>query len=353
MKASENSFENKNLKQNEFRKKGNLIHELFVGDQIYVTSCNRCGEKVENHECFNQITVSIEGTHNLNSCLWRYMKGEELSDYFCDGCNMKQSASRELKLQKLPPILTFHLLRFVYNRETATREKLHNSIHFDENLDMSSFMDSYNPYENTYQLFAVVSHVGFTSFAGHYVAFIYDDQSSCWWKYDDTEVTKCRNPFNYTYLDGDPHPYLLFYKMKSFKQSIPIVIPPFIPGIIPHFLPGIIPHFLELFMELFLIFLELFRIFFLEFFMELFLIFLELFRIFMELFMELFLIFLELFLIFMELFMELFLIFLELFLIFMELFMELFLFFFFHVSFILGNRFPLNWDGVLEKTLTT
>ncbi len=42
-------------------KEDKTIQDLFVGEHnTYITQCGECGEKVSNHEQFNQIPLSVE-----------------------------------------------------------------------------------------------------------------------------------------------------------------------------------------------------------------------------------------------------------------------------------------------------
>jgi hypothetical protein len=41
-------------------KEDKTIQDLFVGEHTYITQCDECGEKVSNHEQFNQIPLSVE-----------------------------------------------------------------------------------------------------------------------------------------------------------------------------------------------------------------------------------------------------------------------------------------------------
>lgn len=65
----------------------------------------------------------------MEQCLDAYLAAEILdgdNKYFCDYCQSKQNAERfiELEYDKLPPVLTLQLLRFVYDAQAGRKKKV-------------------------------------------------------------------------------------------------------------------------------------------------------------------------------------------------------------------------------------
>jgi uncharacterized UBP type Zn finger protein len=107
------------------------------------------------------------------------------SRYLCSGCKTLQNATRYTELQKLPPVLHFSLMRFVYDLNTMERKKSKHSISFPLSLDMNKFLGSPENRrhatstagdDNVYELRGVLLHKGASAYHGHYEAQVYDAQ---------------------------------------------------------------------------------------------------------------------------------------------------------------------------------
>jgi ubiquitin carboxyl-terminal hydrolase 48 len=96
--------------------------------------------------------------------------------YWCSRCQSLEDATRQLILQKLPPVLHFSLLRFVFDVTTLERKKRKHNVSFPVVLDMNKFVrnqDSMNE-ENAYELKGVLVHKGSSAYHGHYEAMVFD-----------------------------------------------------------------------------------------------------------------------------------------------------------------------------------
>jgi hypothetical protein len=90
--------------------------------------------------------------------------------YLCAQCNNLQDATRYTDLRKLPPVLHFSLLRFVYDVASMERQKSKHSISFPASIDMNRFMGNATERakaasgvpgtENIYDLRGVLLHKG-------------------------------------------------------------------------------------------------------------------------------------------------------------------------------------------------
>jgi len=102
--------------------------------------------------------------------------------YFCTQCESLQDATHYTELRKLPPVLHFSLLRFVYDVSTMERNKSKHSITFPTTLDMGKFLGSKNDRErcpkndddNIYELRGILLHKGTSAYHGHYEAQVND-----------------------------------------------------------------------------------------------------------------------------------------------------------------------------------
>lgn len=68
---------------------------------------------------FYELELNIAGHKTLADCLEEFLKKEKLEGadrYHCTVCKAKQDATRNIKLDELPPVLNLALMRFVFDR---------------------------------------------------------------------------------------------------------------------------------------------------------------------------------------------------------------------------------------------
>lgn len=176
-------------------------------------TCMRCGARSENNSNFLEIEVNLEvgllmdvimcrsSPHDRTilrskAALRRFLNlrhylgitsnvfclliwidpAESFIRYRCCRCQSLEDATRQLILQKLPPVLHFSLLRFVFDIVTLERKKRKHNISFPVVLDMNRYLrnqDSTNQ-ENIYELKGVLIHKGSSAYHGHYEAMVFD-----------------------------------------------------------------------------------------------------------------------------------------------------------------------------------
>ncbi|KAI0293067.1 hypothetical protein BC826DRAFT_1016774 [Russula brevipes] len=176
-----------------------LVSNQFEGIQTYATTCMRCGARSENNSDFLEIELNLEDNASLESCIEVLLQPETLSGdnkYWCSRCQSLEDATRQLILQKLPPVLHFSLLRFVFDVTTLERKKRKHNVSFPVVLDMDKFVrnqDSTNE-ENVYELKGVLVHKGSSAYHGHYEAMVFDVTHDSWFTFNDEVVSKMKPP---------------------------------------------------------------------------------------------------------------------------------------------------------------
>ncbi|THH17534.1 hypothetical protein EW146_g3292 [Bondarzewia mesenterica] len=171
----------------------------FQGIQVYTTLCQACGNRSERESDFLEIEVNLENNATLESRIEAVLQPEILSGdnkYHCPRCETLEDATRQVILRKLPPILHFSLLRFVFDISTLERKKSKHNISFPRVLDMNRFLE--NPPadkdENVYDLKGVLLHRGPSAYHGHYEALVFDVTNDSWFQFNDEVVTKMQPP---------------------------------------------------------------------------------------------------------------------------------------------------------------
>lgn len=201
-----------------------LVQDLFSGQMAYVTQCKTCKTESKTRSAFYELDMHIDGVATIEKSIESYIRPEELSgnnQYHCGNCETKRDASRFIEItSKLPQILNFQLMRFVFDWETETKKKVKTAIEFPEFLDMNKFVrdpDGLLGEENSagdgngeeeadgkgskrkkpaakkpksnpdlhYRLAYVLVHRGQSAYGGHYIAFVRDEETGAWWKFND------------------------------------------------------------------------------------------------------------------------------------------------------------------------
>ncbi|EON98122.1 putative ubiquitin specific peptidase 11 protein [Phaeoacremonium minimum UCRPA7] len=150
---------------------------------------------------------------SLNDCLDEFEKEEILSEqdmWYCPRCKERRRASKKFDLWKTPDILIVHLKRF--SSSGWRRDKLEILVDFPiEGLDLTKrVIDKESGKEEIYDLIAVDNHWGGLG-GGHYTAFAKSFVDSEWYEYNDSSVSKQKDPTRVV-TNGA---YLLFYRRRS------------------------------------------------------------------------------------------------------------------------------------------
>ena len=211
------------------------IGQLFCGFFKSRIVCSNCGYISNTYDPFMDIPLDIMGVSTLENALKTFTKTEYLSGenrYACPSCKTKSDASKQLLIEKLPPLLTIQLKRFSYFGYGG--KKPNKSVAFSETINMEPFMSlnsnkksdssqhnsnaknpSHLPLE--YRLWAVVCHAGNTLFCGHYYTYAKSIDNK-WYCLNDEQV---RQTTLENVLSESNKAYLLFYyKTSVFNRNL-------------------------------------------------------------------------------------------------------------------------------------
>ncbi|PVU87734.1 hypothetical protein BB559_005909 [Furculomyces boomerangus] len=155
-------------------------------------------------------------TVDISDCLSKFVESETLdvgNEWLCPSCKNKSSATKTLKITKLPLVLTLHLKRFSY--EGPFRNKLETMVTYPtRGLDMTPYCAFSNKSRSSgnssnkngsYHLYSVVNHMGGLS-GGHYTASVYNGIRNEWNYFNDTRVSRISEPEVVS-----PAAYLLYF----------------------------------------------------------------------------------------------------------------------------------------------
>ena len=197
--------------------------DLFCGQIQSSLQCLCCKRLSSTFDIFwdlslpmpvTSITMNAMESFSLEYCLHKFIEIEILCDTIqCQYCNTHSHFQKRYLLYRTPPILIFHLKRFMV--ETQTSEKLNTSIAIPLSIDLGPFHVDPSLAQGThYTCKAIICHEG-SLHTGHYIAYCkYQDQ---WYEYDDQDVTNVPE----TQIEQLKSAYILFYERNPVKTASP------------------------------------------------------------------------------------------------------------------------------------
>jgi ubiquitin carboxyl-terminal hydrolase 8 len=197
-----------------YSKEYSEIMDLFYG--VYVTSIS-CIENKTIHslkpEHFFVLDLQIfKGDTicpSIYDCFDLFISPEKMigdNSWFNEATGKKEDIMKGASFWSFPKILAITLKRF----SPDGSQKINNVIHFPlENLNLSKYVNGYNPNSYVYDLFGVCNHMGNVT-GGHYTAFV-KNVAGQWIHYNDNVVEIVQDPN----IIVSPMAYCLFYRKKN------------------------------------------------------------------------------------------------------------------------------------------
>jgi ubiquitin carboxyl-terminal hydrolase 22/27/51 len=208
-----------------------FFHKAFFGQLSSEVTCDTCAVVSKTQEPYSSISLDFKKqvkrrkkslppeiktvVPNLLECLKSYTTPEILSPeaYNCQGCGVPRSASKRLRIKKLPAILCVHVKRFGMKivNNTAVEEKYGGKIDYPLTMNMAPYTTSPHTKDKErfiYDLETVVVHQGEHIQNGHYFAFCRQDEK--WFRFDD-EIVSATTTEDVLRQEA----YLLFYSLRS------------------------------------------------------------------------------------------------------------------------------------------
>ena len=200
-----------------------IISNLFYGTIQTKSQCSNCKTIKYNFQIFSFLEFPLEQVNefcfknglrkyyngngnpdiNLYECFHHYqnistMNGD--NQIYCNDCGKNCDALYGTFLYSMPNY-------FIINLNRGKNAVYKCNVIFPEILKLENFV-KFNTINSTFQLKAVICHIGPSSMGGHFVAYCRHYMDNNWYKYNDSFVTKCLDKKEY--LNGMP--YILFYQ---------------------------------------------------------------------------------------------------------------------------------------------
>lgn len=214
-----------------------FFHKAFFGRLRSEVTCDGCGTVSRTHDPFSAISLDFQKQvkrkkktlvkvtdsviPDLHSALQSYTSSEILpaEEYTCRGCGVPKSASKQLRIRKLPAILCIQVKRFGVRMAGGSyiEEKHEGKIDFPVTIDMAPYTartksKSRKSIQMMYDLESVIVHHGQQIQNGHYLAFCRQDDR--WFKFDD-EIVSVSTTDEVLRQEA----YLLFYSLRCLSNS--------------------------------------------------------------------------------------------------------------------------------------
>ena len=167
------------------------IHEIFQGHLTNETECLWCENVTRRDEAFLDLSLDVEQNASVSACLRQFSSDELLANrdkFQCDKCGGLQEAHKRMVLKSAPSVLALHLKRFKYIESAGRHSKLMHRVVFPQELRLDTLSEgaSTEQKDASYDLFAIVVHVGSGPNHGHYVSLV--KSHGQWLTYDDDAV---------------------------------------------------------------------------------------------------------------------------------------------------------------------
>uniref|UniRef100_A0AAQ4QS78 USP domain-containing protein n=1 Tax=Gasterosteus aculeatus aculeatus TaxID=481459 RepID=A0AAQ4QS78_GASAC len=161
--------------------------QIFHGESTQKTKCSTCHNETDRSEAFWHLPLALgdfnSRDHSVEDDIEKYFRASHFSgkdQLYCDKCEEKSDATITCEIKHHPEVLMLLLKRFEFDYQYMTYVKINQTVKVPFTLQI--------PENQTYELYAVVDHVGDLR-GGHYTATIRPQDDEKWYHFDDTRVS--------------------------------------------------------------------------------------------------------------------------------------------------------------------
>jgi ubiquitin C-terminal hydrolase len=151
----------------------------------------------------------------LENCFENYQIEEKLigqNQIYCNDCKHLSNATTGNKIYTSPEVLTI-----ILNRGKGLEFDV--NFEYPLNLDIDKFVLDKSQTNNKYELICVLTHLGPSGMAGHFIAFCKSPVDQNWYCYNDAMVSQCDDPRYQNNNEIEGIPYVLFYQKKKSDKT--------------------------------------------------------------------------------------------------------------------------------------
>ena len=194
---------NYNYNSNNFSK----ISVLFYGTYLNSTACQTCKNILYNFQKFEFISFGLFKYNNKTFNIMDGFRDNSMpsllagdNQFFCGYCKQLKDAETTCTIFEPPNKL---LINLDYGKNKKYKPS---RIDFDEEIDITNFVNFDYKQKFKYRLLSVCTHYGNSGSSGHYIAFC-RNKDNRWYEFNDSSCSECSKNSIY---GGSP--YLLLYE---------------------------------------------------------------------------------------------------------------------------------------------
>ena len=213
------------FRQNYYSVNSSFLIKTFYFEQQNTLLCLNCGFNKISYNITNIIIFPLEKVREymvkksptgflsvtLDNCFENYQDEELLvgaNQIFCNNCRCMSNAKTGNKMFTSPEVMTI-----ILNRGKG--------LEFDVNfeyplmINIDKYVIDNTSKNNNYELICVLTHLGPSGMAGHFIAFCKSPINDQWYCYNDAIVSKIDDPRYQDNTQIEGVPYVLFYQKTN------------------------------------------------------------------------------------------------------------------------------------------
>jgi ubiquitin C-terminal hydrolase len=216
-----NNTELQLFRNNYYSKNSSILIKTFYFEQQSDLKCLYCQFSKSSYNITNMLIFPLEKIREylarknpngfwsvtLENCFENYQEPEILSgmnQIYCNNCRRQANASTRNSMYTSPEVLTI-----ILNRGKGLEFQV--EFEYPLILNLDKFVNDKNS-NNKYELIAVLTHIGPSGMAGHFIAFCKSPDENKWYCYNDADVQEVIDPRQQNNDQIEGIPYVLYYQ---------------------------------------------------------------------------------------------------------------------------------------------
>jgi ubiquitin carboxyl-terminal hydrolase 10 len=173
-----------------------------------------------------QLDIGAHDVHNIIDALKGLTKPESIQGDFNSARGPNVTATKQIFIETLPPVLILHLKRFQYDSQTGATQKIWKKVGYP--LDLEIPREVFPAHRrNTltaqgglpkYRLMGVIYHHGKNASGGHYTVDVRRQDGREWIRMDDTVIRRVRSE-DVAEAGGEEDPKVLAAALEQHRQD--------------------------------------------------------------------------------------------------------------------------------------
>ena len=216
-----NNYDLQIFRQNYYSNNSSFLINTFYFEQQSELGCLICGFNKISYNITNILIFPLEKVReymvkkcpngflnvSLDNCFENYQEPETLfgqNQIFCNNCRQMANAKTGNKMFTSPEVMTI-----ILNRGKGLEFEVEFEYPLKLNIDKYVVDKTSN---NNYELICVLTHIGPSGMAGHFIAFCKSPVDDKWYCYNDADVSRINDPRNQNIYQIEGIPYVLYYQ---------------------------------------------------------------------------------------------------------------------------------------------